>query len=261
MLAAAAMRAAQNSPGAEASPGFQNMAPAEWTEVQTVMVRNLPNKYSQQLLIQELNGAGFAGTYDFFYLPIDTETNANKGYAFINFIDPAFAWMLRMTYEGQKMGQFNSEKVVSVVPAALQGFEANHSHYATARVNRGAQNTRPLFLREPATACAKPERRRGGRRSQGSAIDIAARHQARKKVGTEPMQSTATALTGYYIGTEGPGHAASKKGMPPPAQDKNPEVRFCPNCGGKATAGFRFCQYCGSSLQFLDLDNASCWGA
>ncbi|CAE7615211.1 unnamed protein product, partial [Symbiodinium sp. CCMP2456] len=32
--------------------------------------------------------------------------------------------MLKCTYEGRKMGRFNSDKVVSVAPAALQGFEA-----------------------------------------------------------------------------------------------------------------------------------------
>ena len=102
--------------------------------------RNLPNKYSQQLLLDELDNAGFAGSYDFLYLPIDPETNANRGYArrgaqllhcfctafavrFVNFVSPEHAWMMRRVYEawrtlsvapidfeGQKMGKFNSDK-------------------------------------------------------------------------------------------------------------------------------------------------------
>lgn len=95
--------------------------------------RNLPNKYSQQLLLDELDNAGFAGTYDFLYLPIDPETNANRGYAsldvfsvhfavrFVNFVSPEHAWMMRRVYEacarvsrmgieGRKMSKFNSDK-------------------------------------------------------------------------------------------------------------------------------------------------------
>ena len=36
----------------------------------TLMVRNIPNKYTQDMMIQMINER-FRGTYDFFYLPID----------------------------------------------------------------------------------------------------------------------------------------------------------------------------------------------
>eukprot|EP00439_Symbiodinium_sp_Y106_P082348 s13_g21.t1 len=157
--------------------------PEDWRAKTTVMLRNLPNKYNQQMLLEDLKTSGFLGTFDFLYLPIDPETNANRGYCFINFTDPSFAWMLKCTYEGRKMGRFNSDKVVSVAPAALQGFEANYAHYSTARVNRGDPSTRPLFLRECASAAPQDQqRRRGGRRSQGSLIDIAARQQRKQAV-------------------------------------------------------------------------------
>merc|ERR1719369_2178570 len=103
------------------------------------------------------------------YLPIDVETSANRGYAFINCVHPSFAWMLRIAYQGHKMCRFKSDKVVSVSPAALQGFEANYAHYHTARVNRGAPAARPLFLRESNLRRLIPKndgsRRRGGRRT------------------------------------------------------------------------------------------------
>lgn len=213
--------------------------PSNWQSATTVMARNLPNKYNQQMLIDELNSAGFSGTYDFLYLPIDPETNANRGYAFINFINPSYAWMMRTTYEGRKMGKFNSDKVVSVVPAALQGFEANYSHYSTARVMRGAPQTRPLFLRE--CQKVKTERRRGGRRTQGSLIDMAIRQ---KGEGHEPCQTTS------YVGVRGNTDEQSVGSRPERSQ-----VRFCQNCGGKAQADFRFCQFCGTSL------HCEVWGA
>jgi hypothetical protein len=40
----------------------------------TVMIRHIPNKYSTQCLLEEIN-VSFKGKYDFFYLPMDYEVN------------------------------------------------------------------------------------------------------------------------------------------------------------------------------------------
>jgi len=148
--------------------------PAGWENTTTVMMRNLPNKYTQRMLLTEINQVGFLGTFDFLYLPIDPETSANRGYAFLNFIDPSFAWMFKMSYEGRKMNRFNSSKVVSVMPATLQGFEANYTHYSTARVSRGDPAARPLFIRETTQTSGKAAKddkqdaKRGNRSRKGN---------------------------------------------------------------------------------------------
>lgn len=247
----------QPAPGAASvpvPPVAEGEMPASWASTTTVMMRNLPNKYTQHMLLEELNASGFLGTFDFMYLPIDPDTNANRGYAFINFTDPTFAWMLKISYEGRKMNSFNSDKVVSVAPAALQGFEANYAHYSTSRVNRGDPSARPLFLRESTmkTSGQKPagSRRRGGRRSSGSLIDLATReqHHAQKaqqqsQVAPPPPAAPAPAPTGAIPAqTAPPDAAASTDGGQP---------RFCPFCGGKCQTHFRFCQFCGASLNLV----------
>merc|ERR1719410_207947 len=150
--------------------------PPEWTSVTTVMMRNIPNRYTQLMLLEEISSAGFAGTYDFLYLPIDPETNANKGYVFINFVDSESAWRFKGVYEGTQMKCFNSSKFVSVSPATLQGLEANYAHYSTARCSRGHLSARPLFFREPQQKfLPRNGRRSGNRRSANnrSLLDVA----------------------------------------------------------------------------------------
>jgi len=149
--AAVSQSGPSDRPGKSSSNRWADSAPdpslpVEWANTLTVMMRNLPNKYSQQMLRDELHKAGFEGLYDFLYLPIDPETQANKGYAFINFTSPAHVWRFKEAFEGKQMARFNSAKYVSVSPAALQGFEANYRHYSTARCNRGDPAARPLFL-------------------------------------------------------------------------------------------------------------------
>jgi len=219
------------------------------------MLRNLPNKYTQVMLIEELTQSGFMGSFDFLYLPIDPETNANRGYAFINFIDPSYANMLGMAYQGRKMSRFNSDKVVSVAPAALQGFEANFAHYSSARVGRGDPAARPLFLRESSMndfGARKHEgnRRRGGRR--GSLIDMAAKQNIQPQPpALRQLQQQQQQQQQQQRQQQQP-LSATKVAAPPSAKEGGaPQAtpKFCPYCGGSCKPQFRFCQFCGASLQ------------
>lgn len=76
----------------------------------TIMIRNIPNKYTQAMLLQEID-ASYRGAYDFFYLPIDFKNKCNVGYAFINFIDYRRIVPFFREFNGQRWKNFNSEKV------------------------------------------------------------------------------------------------------------------------------------------------------
>eukprot|EP00931_Biecheleriopsis_adriatica_P085994 TRINITY_DN60736_c0_g1_i1.p1 TRINITY_DN60736_c0_g1~~TRINITY_DN60736_c0_g1_i1.p1 ORF type:complete len:419 (+),score=78.33 TRINITY_DN60736_c0_g1_i1:46-1257(+) len=243
--------------------------PRDWAGVTTIMMRNLPNKYTQRMLLTEINHTGFLGTFDFLYLPIDPETMANRGYAFVNFIDPGFAWMFRMSYEGRKMSRFNSNKVVAIVAATLQGFEANYAHYASARVNRGDPSARPLFLKEPKhpLAAATSGSRRGGadRRRHAHGHEQVHNHKAGAGAADAWMASHygyegdlfghgmpyAAASPGMFHDTAGVGcfDMEAAGGSPPHAESGTP--KFCPHCGGRIQPRFQFCPSCGASLDFL----------
>ncbi|KAL7541503.1 hypothetical protein ACHAXR_010998 [Thalassiosira sp. AJA248-18] len=89
------------------------------------MVRNIPNKYTQQMLLSEFAGANHGPTkMDFFYLPIDFKNKCNRGYAFVNFCDYNDIVPFLEEYNGSRWKKFNSDKVCDVTYARIQGKSA-----------------------------------------------------------------------------------------------------------------------------------------
>jgi len=115
--------------------------------VTTLMIRNIPNRYTQSELLQEIKEAGFDSKFDFFYLPMDHETHANFGYAFINFIEERDVDPFTKRFNGLKLNRFTSNKIIQIVPAQLQGFQANLQHYCKKAVCTDDNlDYRPLFF-------------------------------------------------------------------------------------------------------------------
>ncbi|CRG93810.1 RNA-binding protein mei2 homologue, putative [Plasmodium gallinaceum] len=99
----------------------------------TVMLRNIPNKYTQNMLMAVMN-EHFKGLYDFFYLPIDFRNKCNVGYAFINFIHPHYAELFIKFFNNYKLNAFKSNKVCSVTWGRVQGLKANIEHYRNSAI-------------------------------------------------------------------------------------------------------------------------------
>lgn len=89
----------------------------------TFMIRNIPNKYTQQMLIDLVNES-HRGSYDFLYLRMDFKNKCNVGYAFINFPNPKDAVSFAIRVCGKKWSKFNSEKICSMSYANIQGRES-----------------------------------------------------------------------------------------------------------------------------------------
>ncbi|PWW80343.1 hypothetical protein C7212DRAFT_291733 [Tuber magnatum] len=88
----------------------------------TVMLRNIPNKVDQQTLKEYVDATSKA-QYNFLYLRIDFRNVCNVGYAFINFIDPLDIIEFVKAKSGTRWNKFNSEKVLDVTYANIQGID------------------------------------------------------------------------------------------------------------------------------------------
>lgn len=77
----------------------------------TVMLRNLPNNYTRTMLLDLIDCAGFAGRFDFLYLPMDFRKDAALGYAFVNLVSTQDAERLLEFFDGFSHWALPSSKV------------------------------------------------------------------------------------------------------------------------------------------------------
>ena len=92
----------------------------------TVMIRNIPIKYTDEILIKELEE--FKGKFDCLYMPFDYEKKGNKGYAFINFINPLHILYFHEKFNGKKWQLFESSKICELNSANFQGIYEIQKH-------------------------------------------------------------------------------------------------------------------------------------
>lgn len=113
----------------------------------SLMVRNIPNKYTQQMLLSEFkeNGHG-PGVIDFFYLPIDFKNRCNRGYAFINFVNFHDILDFHRRYFGKQWRTFNSDKKCDITYARIQGKAAMLKRFENSALMDKDDEYKPLVF-------------------------------------------------------------------------------------------------------------------
>ncbi|CAL9110200.1 unnamed protein product [Musa acuminata var. zebrina] len=162
----------------------------------TVMIKNIPNKYSQKLLLNMLDnhciqcneqlGEGADepySAYDFVYLPIDFNNKCNVGYGFVNLTSPEAAFRLYKAFHLQPWEVFNSRKICQVTYARLQGLEALKEHFRNSKFACDNDEYMPVVFSPP----------RDGRRLTEPVPVVVGREQ--RMVDLARAQSGCTSLT------------------------------------------------------------------
>ncbi|KAJ1386160.1 Terminal EAR1-like, RNA recognition motif 3 [Sesbania bispinosa] len=128
----------------------------------TVMIKNIPNKYSQKLLLNMLDnhcihcneqiGNGddkILSSYDFVYLPIDFNNKCNVGYGFVNMTSPEATLRLYKAFHLQPWEVFNSRKICEVTYARVQGLEALKEHFKNSKFPYEMEQYLPVVFSPP----------------------------------------------------------------------------------------------------------------
>ncbi|GLJ18311.1 hypothetical protein SUGI_0324030 [Cryptomeria japonica] len=127
----------------------------------TVMIKNIPNKYSQQMLLSMLDQHCMScnepitdpneplSAYDFVYLPIDFKNKCNLGYAFVNMTTSKATWKLYKAFHMQPWEAFNSRKICEVTYARVQGRVALEEHFRNSKFACDTDEYLPLVFSPP----------------------------------------------------------------------------------------------------------------
>jgi RNA recognition motif-containing protein len=113
----------------------QSLAVESQEPITSAMMRNLPNDYTRTMLLDLFRTEGFAGTFDFVYVPVDFRSCSGLGYAFINFTSFDSAERFRQHFTGFKQwSSLASDKVCEVAWSSQQGLEAHIERYRNSPV-------------------------------------------------------------------------------------------------------------------------------
>jgi hypothetical protein len=129
-----AQRAGSDATTAESS-SFVRTSPREKASKQrvdqkedartTLMIRNIPRKYTQRQLLTDLIAVhDFSREVNFFYLPTDLGTCRNLGYCFLNFMCPHRAAAAKTALHKLRLSA-NAKSGLSLGYADYQGLEEN----------------------------------------------------------------------------------------------------------------------------------------
>lgn len=87
------------------------------------MVRNIPVRYTQDMLLKEWPND--TGMYDFLYLPICIDRKRNASFCFINFNSQESAIEFQQTWHKKRLANFSTRKPLDISPADVQGRDEN----------------------------------------------------------------------------------------------------------------------------------------
>lgn len=264
-------------------------APLGWESITTVMMAQLPYSCNQQILFDVLNADGFAGTFDFLQLSRSLATPVNEQCCLVNFVDPCFAWLFKLTYDGKNMDKLSSETRIYIKQANIQGFDANVAYFT--HDNCRVPSERPILFREMVKTisethvnCSREatqtetnllepgaQKQSGPQREQLTGMASSQRHipkdlispqdtsvsadhaQVKKRAG----KMSTTRKRAAHLPRASQRTTADQDTAPhDPAEQvgKTSRPRFCVYCGGelsKPLSTSKCCRHCGRSLSFL----------
>merc|ERR1719387_1304469 len=93
------------------------------------MIQNIPNVYSQSLIMNTIVELLPEVEFNFLYVPTNPRNRRNVGYAFINFVAPQHIIPFHSQFHGKTWLKSQSVKVCAIAYARVQGISALREHF------------------------------------------------------------------------------------------------------------------------------------
>eukprot|EP00928_Gymnodinium_smaydae_P021481 TRINITY_DN18383_c0_g1_i1.p1 TRINITY_DN18383_c0_g1~~TRINITY_DN18383_c0_g1_i1.p1 ORF type:complete len:377 (+),score=61.24 TRINITY_DN18383_c0_g1_i1:144-1133(+) len=204
--------------------------PIEWQGKTSVLVKNVPYRFTQEMLYEELRMAGFEGTFDYLYLPVNRLRKAKgKGYAFLNFISAPIAYRFKCAFDAHCLQDASGResKPLIIIPANLQGYDDNVAHHKVVKASKQedaeAESDIHCAVVDPYEVLASDDFLAAARLENWQQVESSSGSLNR------PSRNRTRARGSLSDGG-------------------NLKALACPKCGGRVAPKFRFCQMCGASL-------------
>jgi RNA recognition motif-containing protein len=144
------------APIVDMSSSTSHTPPDELTYT-TVMIRNVPQGFSQDELIALFKSLGYR--FNYFYCPVDFRTRRNLGYLFIDLIAPEMARDFIIKFHGYPLPFYRSDRLCVASWARMQGWFLNVEHYKKSSVMNLGREFRPRLFDEYGHEIPFPGRR------------------------------------------------------------------------------------------------------
>ena len=102
----------------------------------TVVVKNIPLHYSQDMFMDQVKKHGFEGLFNLLYLPWNSKSDTNKGLGFLNFIHPDDAQRFQKDMEGKYFDEDHTQSracrcglPIEIERADVQGLKSNRARF------------------------------------------------------------------------------------------------------------------------------------
>jgi len=115
-------KAAEDKASEMASAATKGVFKGPTEPLTTLMVRNIPLSYTNEMLLEEWPNSG---QYDLLYLPFNCALDQNLTYAFINFVHPDDALAFMSRWHKSRLSKHTSRKPLNVSYASVQGRTKN----------------------------------------------------------------------------------------------------------------------------------------
>lgn len=115
------------------APAVSNPHESEVSNDTTLMIRNVPSRFTQQTMLSHISERFSLDAIDFFYLPVDFRTGKSLGYCFVNFVSGSALEAFLEAFQGLKLSA-TSAKTLSIDRAKVQGLDRNCNLFKTSSV-------------------------------------------------------------------------------------------------------------------------------